>query len=174
MPDFVSVNDPRHEKISPKSGSMFAMSDFVSDQDPGPGGPLLQQGVGLYMQCLASVLRVPGFVSVSDLGPGTISPESGNVLAMSDFVSDFDPGPGEPLLRSGVGLNMPSFAGGVDKLRMQDFVSAIDPGPGTTSPGFGYTLAVTDFVSDIDPGPGEPLLESAVALDRPHFVGDNK
>ena len=94
------------------------------------------------------------------------------MLAMSDFVSDFDPGPGEPLLRSGVSLNMPNFAGSVDKLRMQDFVSAIGPESGTTSPGSGDTLAAPDFVGDIDPGPGEPLLESAVVLDRQHFVSN--
>ena len=51
-------------------------------------------------------------------------------------------------------------------------MGSIDSEPGTTSPGFGDTLAVPDFVSDIDPGPGEPLLESEVRSDRPHFVSN--
>ena len=55
------------------------------------------------------------------------------MLAVPDFVDDFDPGTGEPLLESGVGLDMPNFAGDFDILQMPDFVSAIDPGPGTTS-----------------------------------------
>ena len=68
---------------------------------PGPGEPLLHSGIGLFMPSFAGtvdVSQVPNFASVSDSGPGTISPESGNMLAMSEFVSDFDPGPGEPLL----------------------------------------------------------------------------
>ena len=32
----------------------------------------------------------------------------------------------------------------------------------------------SDFVSDFDPGPGEPLLESGVGLDRPHFASNCK
>ena len=169
MPNFAGdVDILQVSVIPPESGIMFAMSDFVRE-------PLLQSGISLNMPNFAGVVdvsHVPNFASVSDSGPGTISLESGNMLAMSDFVCDFDPGPGEPLLRSGVSLNMPNFAGNVDKLRLQDFVSAIDSGPGTTSPGFGDTLAVPDLVSDIDPGPGEPLLESEVRSDKQHFVSN--
>ena len=38
--DNVNVGEPRSWTTSPESGSMTAMSDFVSDFDPGPGGPL--------------------------------------------------------------------------------------------------------------------------------------
>ena len=36
VPECVCVGDPRSGTISPESGSMKAMSDFVSDIDPGP------------------------------------------------------------------------------------------------------------------------------------------
>ena len=78
---------------------------------------MLQSGISLNMPNFAGVIdvsQVPNFVSVSDPGPGKISPESGNMLAMSDFVSDFDPGPWEPLLLSEVSLDMPNFAGVID------------------------------------------------------------
>ena len=156
-PDFASDHDPGPGKPSPGFGVVLEMPDCVCDIDTGPGKPSPKFG---------GMLELPGFASDSNQGPGKISPESGDMLAVSDFVSDHDPGPGEPLLRSGVSLNMPNFAAKVDKLRMPDFVSAIGPESGTTSPGFGDTLAAPDFVSDIDPGPGEPLLESAVVLDR--------
>ena len=57
------------------------------------------------------MLELPGFASDTRHGPGTTSPESGDLLTGPDFVSNFDPGSGEPLLQSGISLNMPSFAG---------------------------------------------------------------
>ena len=146
---------------------MLAMSDFVSDFDPGPGESLLQSGISLSMPNFAGVVdasQVPNFVSVSDPGPGKISPESGNMFAMSDIVGDFDPGPREPLLQSGVSLNMPNFAGDFDILHIPDFVSAIDPGPGATSPGSGDTLAVPNFSSvTLIQGPGSPCWSREIA-----------
>ena len=40
--DYVNFGEPRSETSSPESGSrsMTAMPDFVSDFEPGPGGPL--------------------------------------------------------------------------------------------------------------------------------------
>ena len=72
---------------------MLAMSDFVSDFDPGPGDPLLESGVGLDMPHFASncelhVLQVQDFVGAIDPGPGTTSPESGDILAVPDIVSN--------------------------------------------------------------------------------------
>ena len=40
-------NDPGPGKISTESGSVMAMSDSVSDIDPGPRGPFLPSGVHL-------------------------------------------------------------------------------------------------------------------------------
>ena len=50
---------------------MLAMSDFVSNFDPGPREPLLQSGISLNMPNVAGVIdvsQVPNFVSVSDPG----------------------------------------------------------------------------------------------------------
>ena len=57
-------------------------------------------------------------------------------------------------------------------LELLGFASYTHQRPGT--PGSGDTLEMPDFVSDIDPGLGEPLLESTVVLDRPHFVSNYK
>ena len=57
-----------------------------------------------------NVSQVPECVSCGEPGSGTISPESGNVMAMSDFAGDIDPKPGEPFLPSGVHLDMSDFA----------------------------------------------------------------
>ena len=38
--DYVNFGEPRSGATSPESGSITAMSDFVTDFDPGPGGPL--------------------------------------------------------------------------------------------------------------------------------------
>ena len=43
--DYVNFGEPRSGTTSPESGSVAAMSDFVSDFDPGPGGPLLGSAV---------------------------------------------------------------------------------------------------------------------------------
>ena len=144
---------------------------------------------------------MPDFLGAIDPGPGMTSPESGDTLAVSDFVSDIDPGSGEPLLESGDSLDMSHFTSNCELLQVQDFVGAIDPGPGTTfwrelpdktdcnkvtiiiiigwlgtTSGTNlwrhHLLAMPDFVSDNDPGPGDPLLESAVGLDVPHFASD--
>ena len=91
LPGFASDSDQGPGKISPESGDMLAVSDFVSDFYPGPGVPLLQSGVSLNMPTFAGVddvSQVPHFASVSDSGPGTISPKFGNMSAMSDFVGD--------------------------------------------------------------------------------------
>ena len=45
VPDCVSFGEPRSGTISPECGSMLAMSDFVSDIDPGPDEPLLGSAV---------------------------------------------------------------------------------------------------------------------------------
>ena len=42
---FVNFGVPMSGTTSPESGSMTAMADFVSDFDPGPGGPLLGSAV---------------------------------------------------------------------------------------------------------------------------------
>ena len=104
-------------------------------------------------------------------GPGTISPESGDMVAVSDLVSEIDPGPGEPLLQSGVSLNMSNLAGIDDVSQVPNYVSFGEPRSGTISPEFGITSAVSDLVSDIDPGPGEPLLQSGVSLNMSNFAG---
>ena len=59
--------DPVPGKISPESGSVMAMSDSVSDIDPGPRGPLLPSGVNLNMSDFAdidSVSQVPLILTV--------------------------------------------------------------------------------------------------------------
>ena len=70
---------------------------------------------------VVDVLQVPNCVSFGEPKPGTISQESGSVMAVSDFVGDCGLGPGVPLLQSGVSLDMPNFAGVVDKLQIRDF-----------------------------------------------------
>ena len=45
-------------------------------------------------------------------------------------------------------------------------------GPGRPPQSPGDILAMPDFVSDFDPEPGEPLLDSGVGLDMPHFASD--
>ena len=101
---------------------MLAMSDFVSDFDPGPGEPLLQLGVSLNMPKFTGdvdILQVSDFVSVIDPRPAKTSPESGDVSSMPDLISNFDPRPGEPLLKTGVGLDMPNFDSDFDILQCQ-------------------------------------------------------
>ena len=131
-------HDPGPGTISPESGDMVAVSDFVGDIDPGPDELLLQSGVSLNMPNFAGiddVPQVPNYVSFGEPRPGTISPESGSVMAMSDFVSDIDLRPGGPLLPSGVGLCALSLAGVADVSREQNCVSFGDPGRSPRSPG---------------------------------------
>ena len=74
------INDPANYdtgpgRISPKSGSVMAMSDSVSDIDPGHRGPLLPSGVNLSMSDFAdsasvSVNRGPGCPGRSPWSPG--------------------------------------------------------------------------------------------------------
>ena len=45
VPECISFGKPGSGTSSPESGSMTVMSDFVSDFDPGPGGPLLGSAV---------------------------------------------------------------------------------------------------------------------------------
>ena len=52
--DYVNFGEPRSGATSPESGSMTAMSDFVSDVDPGPGGPLQGSAVIFDRQNLVS------------------------------------------------------------------------------------------------------------------------
>ena len=121
---------------------------------------------------VVDVSQVPSFASVCNSGPGTISPESGNMMAMSDFVSDIDPGPEEPLLPSRVGVYMPSLPGVVDVSKVPNYVSFGDPRPGTISPGSGNMMAMPNFINNFDPGPGVPLLQSGVSLSMPNFAGN--
>ena len=151
------------------------MSDFAGDIDPGPGEPFLPSGVHLDMPNFAdidNVSRVPDCVDFGEPRSGTVSPESGGVVAMSDFADDIDPGPGEPLLSSGVRLDMPGFADIDNVSQVPDCVSFGEPGSGTISPESGSVMAMSDFFGDIDPGADEPLLGSAVIFDRPSFVSD--
>ena len=104
VPNCVSFGEPKSGTISQESGSVMAMSDFVSDIDPGLGGPLLPQGVGMCVSSLAGiddVSQVPNCVSFGEPRSGTISPESGSVMAVSDFVGDSGPGPGGPWYSTG-------------------------------------------------------------------------
>ena len=45
MLDCVGFGEPGSGTVSPGSGSVMAMSDFVSDFDPGPDGPWLGSAV---------------------------------------------------------------------------------------------------------------------------------
>ena len=137
--------DPGPGKISPESGSGMAMSEFVSDIDPEPRGPLLQSGVHLDMPDFAdsdNVLQAPECVSFGELGSGTISPESGNVMAMSDFADDINTKPNEPFLPSGIHLDMPDLADIDNVLQAPECASFGEPGSGTMSPGSGNVLAM--------------------------------
>ena len=82
------------------------------------------------------------------------------MMAVSDFVGDCGAGPEMPLLQSGVSLDVPNFAGDVDKLQIQNFGGggggALIMGPGRPPRGSGDVLAVPDFVGGVDPGPGGP------------------
>ena len=81
-----------------------------------------------------NVLQVPKRVSFGESGSGTISPESGSMMAMSDFTSGVDPGPGEPhQLPSGVHLDMPSFADIDNVSQVPECVSFGELGSGTIS-----------------------------------------
>ena len=105
--------DPGSGKISPESGIVMAMSDFAGDIDAEPGEPFLPSGVYLDMPDFAdadNVSQVPDCVSFGEPGSGTISPESGNVMARSDFAGDIDAEPSDPFLSSGVHLDMPDYA----------------------------------------------------------------
>ena len=70
VPNSVSVSDPEPGKISPESGNMLAMSDFVSDFDPEPGEPLLQARVSLYMSNVAGDFYILQIQVPLILGPG--------------------------------------------------------------------------------------------------------
>ena len=124
---------------------MMAMSDFVSDINPGPRGPLLPSGVNLNMPNFAdidNVSHVPDCVSFGEPGSGTISPESGNVMAMSDFGGDIDSEPGEPFLPSGVHLDIPDFADIDNVSQVPECVSLGELGSGTISPESGNVMAM--------------------------------
>ena len=132
--------DPGPGKISPESGSGMAMSEFVSDIDPGPRGPLLPSDVHLDMPYFAdidNVSQAPECVSFCELGSGTISPESGDVMAMSDFAIDIDAEPGEPFLPSGVHLDTPDLADFDNVSQAPECASFGEPGSGTMPRGPG-------------------------------------
>ena len=107
-----------------------------------------------------SVSQAPECASFGEPGSGTISPESGNVMAMSDVAGDIDAEPGEPSLSSGVYLDMPDFADSDNVLKAPECVSFGEPGSGTMSTGSGSVLAMADFAGYIDAEPGEPSLPS--------------
>ena len=90
--------------------------------------------------------QLPDCVSFGEPGSGTVSPESGNVMAMSDFVSDFDPGPDGPLLGSAVMFDMHSFVSDCEQMQMSDCVYSIGPEHREASPESGDRLAVPDVV----------------------------
>ena len=172
------MNDPAKYdhgpgKISPESGSLMAMSDFVNDINPGRKGPLLPSDINLDMPDFAdidNVSQVPECVSFGEPGSGTISPESGNVMAMSDFAGDIDAEPGAPFLPSGVHLDMPNFADIDNVSHVPYYVSFGEPRSGTISPESGNVMAMSDFAGDIGPEPGGPFLPSGVQLDMPNFT----
>ena len=90
--------DPGPGNISLESGSVMAMSDFVSDINPGARGPLLPSGVNLNMQNFAdtdNVSQVPDCMSFGEPGSWMISPESG-------FAGGVGPESGGPILPSGL------------------------------------------------------------------------
>ena len=177
VPECVSFGEPGSGTISPESGNVMVMSDFAGDIDAELGEPFLPSGVHLDMPDFAdvdNVSQVPDCVSFIEPGSGTVSPESGNVMAMSNFSGDIDAEPGEPFLPSGVHLDMPDFADVGSVSRGPDCVSSGEPGSGTVSPGSGSVMAMSDFVSDFDPGPDGPLLGSAVMFGRVLLVTVNK
>ena len=150
------------------------MSEFVSDIDHGPGGPILPSGVHLDMPDFAdidNVSQVFEFVSFGEPGSGTISPESGNVMAMSDFVGNIDAEPGEPFLSSGVHVDMPDFAD-IDilpsrvHLDMPDYAD-VDNVPDSESRN---VMAMSDVAGEVDAEPGEPFQPSGVHLDLTDFA----
>ena len=145
VPDCVDFGEPR-------SGVVVAKSDFAGDIDPGPGEPLLPSGVHLDMPGFAdidNVSQVPDCGSFGEPGSGTMSPESGSVMAMSDFVGDIDPGADEPLLGSAVIFDRPSFVSDCEQMQTWDFVYSINPEHGRTSPESCGRLAVPDVVGDL-------------------------
>ena len=90
-PECVSFGEPGSGTVSPRSGNVLAMSDFVGDIDAEPGEPFLPSGVHLDMPDFADVDNVsqaPECVSFGEPWSGTVSPGSGNVLAKSDFAGD--------------------------------------------------------------------------------------
>ena len=117
-----------------------------------------------------NVSQVPECVSFGELGSGTISQESGSMMAMSDFAGGVGPEPGEPFLPSGMHLGMPDFADVDSVSRVPDCVNFGEPRSGTVSLGSGGVVAMSNFAGDIDPGPGESLLPSGVHLDMPDFA----
>ena len=87
VPDCVGSGEPGSGTVSPGSGSVMSMSDFVSDFDPGPVGPWL----GLAVMCdrqsfVNNYEQMQTWDCVYSIGPGhrEASPESGDRLAVPD------------------------------------------------------------------------------------------
>ena len=77
----MGFGEPVSGTVSPGSGSVMAMSDFVSDFDPGPDGPWL----GLAVMCdrqsfVNNCEQMQTWDCVYSIGPGhrEASPESGD------------------------------------------------------------------------------------------------
>ena len=81
VPDCVGFGEPGSGTVSPGSGSVMAMSDFVSDFDPGPDGPLLGSAVMCDRQSFVSDCeQMQTWDCVYSIGPEhrEASPESGD------------------------------------------------------------------------------------------------
>ena len=81
--DCVNFGEPESGTFPPGSGSMTAMSDFVRDFDPGPGGPLLGSAVIFDRQSLVSNCeQMQTWDCVYSIRPehGEASPESGDQI----------------------------------------------------------------------------------------------
>ena len=90
MSDSVNIGEPRSGTTSPESGCMTAMSDFVSDFDPGPGGPLQGSAVIFDRQNFVSNCeQMQTRDCVYSIHPehGEASPESGDQIP-DNSVSD--------------------------------------------------------------------------------------
>ena len=88
--DYVNVGEPMSGTTSPESGSMMAMSDFVSDFDPGPGGPLQGSAVIFDRQnCVRNCEQMQTWDCVYSIRSehGEASPESGDQIS-DNSVSD--------------------------------------------------------------------------------------
>ena len=171
-PECASFGEPETRTMSPRSGNVLAMSDFAGGIDVELGELSLPSGVHLDTTDFAdsdNVLQALECASFGEPGSGTISPESGIVLAMSDFAGDIDAEPGALTLPSGVHLDTPDVADIDNVLQAPECASFGEPGCGTISPGSWNVLAMSDFAVEIDVELGEPSLPSGVHSRHPRL-----